>query len=582
MTLRLPQPSLPVVIVFVLCAPGWLAGQASQSPAGASSRPGQVSGARQPVMPGRDTSAGVQQVVGTATVRGAVVDADTGQPLRRATVTLGGRAQREPRSASTDEQGRFEIRELPAGEYFVSAQKAGYARLGLGQRRWNEPPRAVTLRDGETLDLQAISLPRGGVITGRVVDEFGEPLLDVQVRVLRKSWSRGKQRLAPAGSGQTNDLGIYRAYGLQPGEYYVSAAPRSFGRMFGRDDSATEYASTYYPGTTDLAGARTVLVNAGQETLADLNLYPTRVTKLSGVVFAATGKPASSGSVTAFRRGDSDMLLGPDGQRGGPVRQDGTFTITGLTPGTWVLNANVGGFDDNERQFAQQTVSVGGEDLSNLVLVLGHGNTLRGRVTFEGVPPQDVSALRVAGRPVEEGPGMMFGMRPTSVAADGSFELSGLTGPTLLSVMGAPTGWFTKAVRAGGRDIADTGIDMSSGRPVSGVEIVMTQEETKLTGSATDDHGTPVKDFAVVAFSEDREKWFLPSGRYVRSARANQDGIFTLNGLAPGRFLVVALETIDASSLGDPEEIERWRPYAIEVSLTDREQKTLTLKVQRP
>jgi hypothetical protein len=565
------------------------AGQAGQPPVTTATRPGEIPGGRQ-AGPARDTSA-LQQVTGTAIIKGVLVDADTGQPLRRAVVTLGGRAQREPRSATTDDTGRFEIRELPAGEYFLSMQKSGYARTSLGQRRWNEPARTITLRDGETVDVQTLSLQRGGVITGRVVDEVGEPVLDVAVRVMRKTWVRGKQRLAPAGGGQTNDLGIYRAHGLQPGEYFVSAASRGFGRMFGRDDSTVEYAATYFPGTTDVAGARTVTVNAGQESLADISLIPTRVTRITGMVLSGTGKPASGGSVSAFRRSDSDLALGlgPDGQRGAPIRQDGSFTLTGLTPGTWTLMAG-GGVDfgpgggpgAGEREFAQQVVTVGGDDLTGLVLVLGRGGTLRGRVVFEGVPPQDVSSVRVMSRPMEDGPGMgMMGGRPTNIAADGSFELTGLTGTVGLTVMGAPSGWSIKSVRFGGRDVYDTGVEVPMGRAATGAEIVMTQDETRLTGSATDDRGAPVRDFMVVAFAEDGEKWFLPSGRFLRSARANQDGVFTISGLAPGKYLVVALETLDSTSLGDPDELERWRGLATDVTLTDREQRSVTLRVNR-
>jgi protocatechuate 3,4-dioxygenase beta subunit len=563
-------------------------GQPGQPPATTAPRPGEVPGGRQ-ATPGRDTSA-LPQVTGTATIKGLVLDADTGQPLRRAVVALSGRAQREPRSATTDDTGRFEIRELPAGEYFLSVQKSGYARTSLGQRRWNEPARTITLREGETVDVQTLPLQRGGVITGRVVDEVGEPVMDVAVRVMRKTWVRGRQRLVPAGGGQpTNDLGIYRAYGLQPGEYYVSAASRGFGRMFGRDDTAVEYAATYYPGTTDVTGARTVTVNAGQESIADISLIPTPVTRIAGVVLSGTGKPASGGSVSGLRRSDSDLLtgMGPDGQRGAPIRQDGTFTLTGLTPGTWTLTA-VGGAESGpggEREFAQQLVAVGGEDLTGVVLVLGRGGSVRGRVTCEGVPPQDVSAVRVLGRPIDESPGrgvMGMGARPANIAADGAFELTGLSGTVGLTVMGAPGGWSIKSVRLGGRDVYDTGFEVPLGRTVTGAEIVMTQEETKLTGSATDDRGTPLKDFMVVAFAEDREKWFLPSGRYLRSARANQDGVFTISGLAPGTYLVIALETLDSTSLGDPDELERWRGLATDVTLADREQRSVTLKVRQP
>ena len=70
----------------------------------------------------------------------------------------------------------------------------------------------------------ALGLPRGSVITGRIVDEFGEPLTGAQVRVLRYGYAAGARRLLPAGqSDRTDDQGTFRVFGLPPGEYVVSA-----------------------------------------------------------------------------------------------------------------------------------------------------------------------------------------------------------------------------------------------------------------------------------------------------------------------------------------------------------------------
>jgi hypothetical protein len=405
-----------------------------------SQRPGEVASPRQG-MPPRDAAAPAQ-TVGTAIVKGVVVDAETGQPLRRASVSLFARGQREPRGTTTNDQGGFEIRELPAGDYTVSAQKGGYVRAALGQRRQSEPGRTLTVRDGEKVDAGTIALMRGGVITGRVMDEIGEPVMDINVRVLRKVWMRGRQRLAQVNAGgQTNDLGAYRVYGLPPGEYYVSAVSRGFGRMFGQDDTAVEYAPTFFPGTTDAASARTVTVQAGQETLVDLSLIQTRVTKLTGLVMGTSGKPLAGGRVMAFRRSESEVGM-PESPRGAAVRDDGSFTITGMTPGTWMLSAsgNVFGPSETEREFAELSVGIGEEDVSGVVLVMGRGGTVRGRVTFEGAPPADLSRLMVMSRPLEmEGPRMAGGGRPVNVNADGTFELSGLTGTTTTSHIHAPT-----------------------------------------------------------------------------------------------------------------------------------------------
>ena len=72
---------------------------------------------------------------GTARLRGRVVGGESGQALRRAVVRLNGQEFREGRVASTDEEGRWEIKDLPAGRYNLSASKGGYVQLNYGQRR---------------------------------------------------------------------------------------------------------------------------------------------------------------------------------------------------------------------------------------------------------------------------------------------------------------------------------------------------------------------------------------------------------------------------------------------------------------
>ena len=117
---------------------------------------------------------------GTARIRGRIVAADTGAPVRRAQVRITG-SDLALKTSLTDGEGRYEFRDLP----------------------------------------------RGSVIAGRIVDEFGEPIADASVTAMRSAWSNGKRRLQPAGrAAQTNDLGQYRIFGLAPGDYYVSATFR--------------------------------------------------------------------------------------------------------------------------------------------------------------------------------------------------------------------------------------------------------------------------------------------------------------------------------------------------------------------
>ena len=103
-------------------------------------------------------------------MRGQIVAADNGAPIRRAQVRVFAPEAREQRLATTDAQGRFEIKELVGGRYTVTASKGGFVSLQYGQRRPSESGTPVDLADGPTLDKLAISLPRARALGGPIPD----------------------------------------------------------------------------------------------------------------------------------------------------------------------------------------------------------------------------------------------------------------------------------------------------------------------------------------------------------------------------------------------------------------------------
>jgi protocatechuate 3,4-dioxygenase beta subunit len=173
--------------------------------------------------PPRDT----RPASGHAIVRGRVLNSD-GQPLRQAMVRIMAPEIRSSRSASTDTDGRYELRNLPAGRYSISASKAPYVDSSYGQTRPNTPGKPLTLTDAQVAEDIDVRLQRGAVITGRVVDEFGEPVPNVGVMPIRQQYVQGRRRMSSAGSrAQTNDLGEYRIFGLMPGQYVVAATAQA-------------------------------------------------------------------------------------------------------------------------------------------------------------------------------------------------------------------------------------------------------------------------------------------------------------------------------------------------------------------
>jgi hypothetical protein len=203
---------------------------------------------------------------GTGRIVGRILSAETGAPIRRAQIRISG-PDIGSKSALSDAAGRYEFRDLPAGRFTLNASKAGYVNIQYGQTRPHESGRPIELAEKQVVDKADISMPRGSVISGRIVDEFGEPVADAMVAAMRQTWVGGRRRFVPASRpGQTNDLGQFRMYGLPPGDYYVSATLRNaevmmfdmMGAQGGPTGStpASGYAPTYFPGTASPAEAQ--------------------------------------------------------------------------------------------------------------------------------------------------------------------------------------------------------------------------------------------------------------------------------------------------------------------------------------
>jgi hypothetical protein len=192
---------------------------------------------------------------------------------------------------STDDQGRFEFKDVPAARYTMSASKGSYVTLSYGQTRPFESGTWLELRDAQVVEKIDFSLPRGAVITGHVVDELGDPASNVAVTTMRYSMVQGQKRLTQAGAGDTtNDIGEFRLYGLPPGQYYVSATPNRFQPVAPGDDDRDGYAPTYYPGRTNPSDAQRVTLGLGQA-LSDVNfaLVPARLARISGTAVDSKG-----------------------------------------------------------------------------------------------------------------------------------------------------------------------------------------------------------------------------------------------------------------------------------------------------
>jgi uncharacterized GH25 family protein len=544
--------------------------------AAAGQLPGQV--------PPRDAQ---QAKPGTAVLRGRVMAADLGQPLRKAQVRLtsnGPAAPGQPpdnRLTNTDANGRYEFKEVRAGRYNVTASKAGgYITLSYGQQRPNEPGKPLEILDGQTVERVDFTLPRGGAITGRILDEFGDPLTDVQVTASRVQNQGGTRRLVPFGrAGTTNDIGEFRLFALPPGDYYVSATLRNQNGPNNDTDDRSGYAPTYYPGTADVAAAQKLTVGLGQ-TVNDLtlSLLPTRTSRVSGSAVDSQGRPLR-GIVTALLRNNSAVQF--PGANPGQVRPDGSFTINGLTPGDYTIQIQPQGPNGPDSEYATAEVTLAGSDVTGVQLVSTKPSAIAGRVVVGSGDAQSPrpSTLRIGLTPIPiAGVGIGPFPAPTQVKDDWTFQAKARSGTMRVTTTGLQPPWTTKAVRYRGVDVTDTGIEVKPNEDLSDIEVELTNRTTTVSGIVTNSRGEAVKEYWTVIFARDREKW-RSSPRYIRISRSDQDGRYKVTGLPPGEYLAVALEVVDPGEASDPDFLDRIQNRATALSLGEGDTKALDLKL---
>jgi hypothetical protein len=568
-------------------------------------------GGRQQQLPTRDQVGGNQggdQAAGTAVIRGRVVAADSGMPVRRAQVRAQAGEIRANRLVSTDAQGRFELKDLPAGRWTLTASKAGYMTLRYGQKRSFEAGTPIEIGDGQLMERADFALPKGAAITGRIFDEYGDAVANARVQVLRYQTVQGQRRLTPAGGGdQTDDTGAYRIYGLAPGDYYLSATLRANNGPFFDDgnNDTTSYASTYYPGTGSVSEAQRITLGVGQEQPnVTFALQPVRTVKITGTALNSMGTALTNGMVTLMPADN----VGPGGGPGpvlfnfggnGRVRADGSFTIANVSPGNYTLMAVAGpgggrgggfairiggpggpGLDDIE--LASIPLSVANEDITGLTVVTSKGASLSGSViAAEGsVAKLSTNQIQIVAQPANgqflPGP---LGNRPARVENDGTFVLTGLTGQKFVRVNGLPQEWTLKAVMLNGVDVTDSALEFRGSTENSGLQVILTDKVSDVNGKVTTARGEVTRDYTVVVFPDDPTKWAFPS-RFVKTGRADQQGQFRIRALPPDdRYLAVAVDYLEDGEGTDPQFLEQIKDRATRFALGDGESKSLDLKI---
>lgn len=335
-----------------------------------------------------------QQPQSTASIEGTVLKLGTTEAIPRAKVTLSqpGNSQ----AITADDGGKFAFRSLAAGQYRLTASRDGYVAAEYGQRGPGGSGVPITLAAQQQLKDARIEMTLTGVISGRVVNRFGEPVGNANVQALRYTYQEGRRTLTPFQSIRTNDLGEYRLFWMTPGQYIISAQPvdslavdpggtvfvqaqrgggpalpGAFGAQLGvggvtritvqgggptpdfigtapapppppppgatLDDSNLTL-PVYYPGTTDVTAAAPVDLRSGA-TIGGINFtaVEARPVRIRGQVMNA-GRPAAGSQVSIYQRGNTSGTLTV---RNVPVSDTGAFEFRNIAPGSYELIATI-------------------------------------------------------------------------------------------------------------------------------------------------------------------------------------------------------------------------------------------------
>jgi hypothetical protein len=163
---------------------------------------------------------------------------------------------------------------------------------------------------------------------------------------------------------------------------------------------------------------------------------------------------------------------------------------------------------------------------------------------------------------------------------DWTFELDNQSGAGVIGLVRPPPGWFLKEVKLDGRDVIDTPVTFAAGKDVTGVEMLLTQAATTVTGGVVDGRGAAAGDYVVVLFADDRDRW-TPRSRFIAAGRPDQENRFKITGLPPGRYLAAAVEYLEPGAERDPEVLERLQAGATPLTLMEAQSQTLTLRLPR-
>jgi len=515
-------------------------------------------------------------------VSGRVVAAAEGSPLKSARVALipdHSRTHEEIYGATTDSDGQFVLKDVPPGRYRFLATHNGFVDEEYTGKSADAPV-LLSLAAGQKISDVLFRMTTAAVITGRVTNDDGEAMVRLEVIALRQPseddmedegpFSRRTQKLRTAASAHTDDRGLYRIFGLEPGDYYIrvtdSQAPERdmpVGESFWlQRELGSEYGPAYYPGVAQVHQAQTVSVKAGEEAQADVLIRHVKTVDVAGHVVGP-----KSMTLDAFVNIDPTDAEDFSSAHHATTDDKGSFRFRNISEGSYWINVYSRGAKDFVYETrARQKIEVGSENIDSLTISLTGGTTIPGRIIVNGTAITDLNRATVALSPVDADE--QFGGMGR-VQKDGTFEIPSVHDGSYAVYVRIPgEGHYTKSIRYGADDVLEKGVQLEGGGTGGKLEIEMGSDCAQLEGVVTDDDGPVIG--ARVRIVPDAETPY--NGFRRHSTTTDQVGKFSLIGLAPGKYRVVAKSKLPSQKSSIQSE-----PQTVTLAGSDHQTVQLTL-----
>lgn len=475
---------------------------------------------------------------------------------------------------TTDQDGYYRISNLAAGSYTVGASAPAFV---IADAKDSGKNKSVLVGEDENVEGINFSLVRGCVITGRVTDTDGRPVIEQQVNIYPGELPDPRtqqQAFFAIASAQTDDRGIYRAFGLKAGRYKVGVGTSD-------DDSSSNfrelgkasYRQVFYPDASDQTKATIIAVREGSEaTNIDITVGRAAQTfSVSGQLVDESGQPVPSLRF-GLQRLVGDRIEFTD--RFEFANSRGEFVVEGLVPGkyavTLIANPN------SEQRADAVTFDVVDHDVTGVTVKIVKGATITGAVVLESEDKAILAQLlqlqlRAIGASSMGGGATINASSVSPLGPDGSFRVSGLPAGTIsffLSSTGSPVppkGFMISRIERDGVPSTPR-LEIKEGEQVMGVRIFVTVGSATLRGVIAVENGSlPQRGRIFIRLSKTGEQF-----SNLRPISIDERGHFQMEGLAAGTYDLTVV-------IADPGQATR--NIKREVTLQDGQTTEITIKV---